>query len=499
MIFTTQLFLFVFFPSCIATYILVNAACRIKTLETYIRRYRIKDLVVIFFSLGFYMWSGVSNGVKLIIYILGIYIFSKYISACKYKKLFINIEQDKDKNISKKFYIAIIPLAISLVLILFYLVYYKYSGIIAYIWNYVFSDNIKAHTLYAPLGLSFITFSSISYLVDTYNEKAVTGDFIDCALYILFFPKIVSGPIVLWRDFQKQIDRRDNSLELTIDGINRIIIGFSKKLLLADVFGQILSKIGDNGIDQITAIASLIIYMLQIYYDFSSYSDIAIGVSKLFGFEFKENFNFPYRSKSITEFWRRWHISLGTWFKEYVYIPLGGNRKGKVITLRNLFVVFMLTGIWHGAGKNYILWGMINGVLVVVERIICEKPIYKKTPNFVKYLFTMLIVMFFWQFFRYERLSETISMFGVVFGLVKFERIYYTWHYYLTIRTITFIIVGIFGATLLGGPRLKEKYQKFEETKIGYIIQETVLIVLFILSICFMINSTYSPFIYFQY
>ncbi len=499
MIFTTQLFLFVFFPSCITLYMIVNALCRIKTLETYIERYRIKDLVIIFFSLGFYMWSGVSSGLKLVLYILGIYIFSKYISACKFKRLYINIEQDNNENMHKKFYIAIIPLIISIAIVLFYLVYYKYSGIIAYLWNYAFSDNVKVHTLYAPLGLSFITFSAISYLVDIYKEKSVAGSFIDCALYILFFPKIVSGPIVLWRDFQKQISGRENSLELTIDGINRIVIGFSKKLLLADVFGQMLSKIGNSGIDQVTAIISLIIYMLQIYYDFSSYSDIAIGLSKLFGFEFKENFNFPYRSKSITEFWRRWHISLGTWFREYVYIPLGGNRKGKITTLRNLFIVFMLTGIWHGAGKNYILWGMINGGLMVLERLICEKKRYKKVPDFVKYVCTMMIVMFLWQFFRFENLSETVSMLGVVFGIIKFDRISYTWHYFLSIRTISFVIIGVLGATVLGCSKIQLKYQNFKERKVGYLIQEIVLMGLFILSICFMVNSTYSPFIYFQY
>lgn len=499
MIFTTQLFLFAFFPICLTLYVIVEAMCQFKTLGKYLEKYRIKDLIIIIFSLTFYMWAGVTNGFKLILYIIGIYVLSRCVSYCKSKKLYINIEQEKSTDKQKKFYISIIPFTFSICLVLFYLVYYKYSGIIAYIWNFVFSDNIQTKTLYAPLGLSFITFSAISYLADIYNGKSTSGNFIDCALYILFFPKIVSGPIILWRDFQKQISKRQSTLDSKIEGINRIIIGFAKKLLLADVFGQTLSKIGTVGIDRTTAIATLILYMLQIYYDFSSYSDISIGISYLFGFEFKENFNFPYRSRSITEFWRRWHISLGTWFREYVYIPLGGNRKGISKTLRNLFVVFLLTGIWHGAGKTYILWGIINGGFVLLERLVRDKRIYQKTPDCIKYAFTMLIVMFFWQLFRFEKLSDVISMFGIIFGTVKFDRIFYTWEYYLNARVMTFTIIGILGSTLLGNSWIQTKYRKFKETKIGYILQEIVLMSLFVLAICFMINSTYSPFIYFQY
>lgn len=184
----------------------------------------------------------------------------------------------------------------------------------------------EPQSILAPLGLSFITFSAISYLADIYRGNASAGSLIDCALYITFFPKVISGPIVLWKDFQAQIKQRKMSLNLSADGINRIIIGFAKKVLLADTFGACLTNIGTQGIDQLTAFGTLILYMLQIYYDFAGYSDIAIGLAKLFGFEFKENFDFPYRSKSISEFWRRWHISLGSWFRQYVYFPLGGSR-----------------------------------------------------------------------------------------------------------------------------------------------------------------------------
>ena len=175
---------------------------------------------------------------------------------------------------------------------------------------------------------------------------------------------------------------------------------------MADSFGACIAKISNSGIDQITAAGSIVLYMLQIYYDFSGYSDIAIGLSRLFGFEVKDNFNFPYLSKSISEFWRRWHISLGSWFREYVYFPLGGSRAGYHRTLRNLAIVFTLTGIWHGAGWNYVLWGLVNGALVVLERVIQEKRFYQRTPNCVKWFATMVIVMIFWQFFRFSNVSD---------------------------------------------------------------------------------------------
>lgn len=296
-----------------------------------------------------------------------------------------------------------------------------------------------------------------------------------------------------------QIKERKASLDLAVDGINRIMIGFAKKVILADSFGKCLSSIQLQGIDQITAAGTLILYMLQIYFDFAGYSDIAIGVSKLFGFNFKENFNFPYRSKSISEFWRRWHISLGTWFREYIYIPLGGSRRGKKRTLINLAVVFAVTGIWHGAGWNYILWGSINGVCVIIERVLRDNKVYMRIPSWIKYIATMFIVMCFWQFFKYQSIGEVGTVFGIITGQIQFDAISYNWRYYFDTQLITFVIIGIIGATVLGSPRVKCLYDKMSAVKAGYVVQELVLIALFVLSILFMVNSTYMPFIYFQY
>lgn len=316
-------------------------------------------------------------------------------------------------------------------------------------------------------------------------------------LYLTFFPKIISGPIVLYRDFKEQVVLKKITADGFSDGINLIITGFAKKVILADTFGSCQANL--LNIDRITAIGIPILYMLQIYYDFSGYSDIAIGVSKLFGFNFKNNFNFPYRSKSISEFWRRWHISLGTWFRTYVYFPLGGSRAGLKRTLLNLGVVFALTGIWHGAGWNYILWGAINGGLVILERVISNRKIYLKTPDFIKYSATMLIVMLFWLLFKYQSIGEICTLFKTMLGIVKYDVIPFNWRHYYDLRLIVLAVIGIFGATAFGSPRLKRLHDRLASTKIGYVAEEIFLFVLFAVSVLFMVNSTYSPFIYFQY
>lgn len=321
----------------------------------------------------------------------------------------------------------------------------------------------------------------------------------DCFLFLSFFPKIISGPIVLWKDFAPQIKTRRLTLDRTVEGVNRIMIGFAKKVILADSFGKCLASIELQGIDQITAAGTVLLYMLQIYFDFAGYSDIALGAAKLFGFDFKENFNFPYRSKSISEFWRRWHISLGTWFREYIYIPLGGSRKGRTRTLVNLGIVFAVTGIWHGAGWNYILWGGINGVCAITERILKDNRRYQRIPAWIKWLVTMAIVMCFWQLFKYQSLGEVGTVFGIITGQIQFESISYNWRYYFDAQLITFVIIGILGSTVLGSPRLKALHARFASSGAGYVVQEIFLLALFVISILFMVNSTYMPFIYFQY
>ena len=287
-----------------------------------------------------------------------------------------------------------------------------------------------------------------------------------------------------------------------IRSINRIIIGMAKKLILADTFGAVVADIQSSaayGIDAPTAWGGAFLYMLQIYYDFSGYSDIAIGLSGLFGIQIKDNFHFPYCSLSISEFWRRWHISLGTWFREYVYIPLGGNRKGFFKTLRNLFVVFLLTGIWHGAGWNYLLWGCLNGVCVVAERCIRDKSWYKKTPGWIKWAAAMFIVYISWIFFRLASLSQICQYFAIMFGLADFSFIDLSWPYFFEFKILVLMAAAILGAVPCSWKPLKKLEETAENTPVLFLLQEVLLLLLGIIDVMCIVNSTYSPFLYFQY
>lgn len=497
MVFTTQIFLFIFFPIMIFSYWVI---CLIENINKYtkylLKRLRIKEIILIIFSMMFYMATAFSNGYRLFVYIVIVYLLGVSIQYIKLKGYYINIYKLEDS--AKKIYLSLFLLVFFISIITFCLIYFNYYNFIVICWNKLFMDNLSMKSLVAPLGISFLTFSAISYIVDIYRGNATSGSLIDCMLFLSFFPKIISGPIILWKDFQAQINNISIPLNMNIEGINRIMIGFAKKVILADSFGVCLNLISLTNVDRITAIGGVFLYMLQIYYDFSGYSDIAIGISYLLGFKVKENFNFPYRSISISEFWRRWHISLGTWFREYIYIPLGGSHGSLNKTLRNLAIVFALTGIWHGAGFNYILWGGINAIFAIAERLFRNNTYYIKTPKIIKYVITMIVVMFFWQLFRFESLSDVYKVFANIFGNIK-TNIPYTWQYYFDLRIIFFVLLGILGATLFGSPKLKLLYNRIIITKIGYIIQEIILIILFFVSVLFMVNSKYSPFIYFQY
>lgn len=496
--FTTQTFLFVFFPLCILLYSAVTALERCGKIGVFLCRLRLKDITAILLSLAFYAWACFDDVFWLIFYILIVYLAARIIEGARMQKSFLGLYRETetgDAVMHKRVYAAVFPFIISVAAVVLCLVIYKYTGF----FLQVFTGSSDTKNPIAPLGLSFITFSAISYLADIYRGKASCGSLIDCALYLTFFPKVVSGPIVLWKNFQPQIKERRTSLEMISRGLDRIMIGFAKKVIIADTLGACLAEINIYAADRVTAAGTLLLYMMQIYYDFAGYSDIAIGLACLFGFKFDNNFDFPYRSQSISEFWRRWHISLGSWFREYIYFPLGGSRAGLKRTLFNLGVVFLLTGIWHGAGWNYILWGVINGIAVIVERLIQKKQFYIKTPDIVKWLCTMTVVICLWQLFRYENISDAAHVFSVIFGFEKAETVHFTWQYYFNARIILFVLAGVIGSTLLGSPRVKAIYDRVAETKAGFIIQEIVLLTLFALSILFMVNSTYSPFLYFRY
>ena len=390
-------------------------------------------------------------------------------------------------------------LYLSVIVVLCSLIYFKYFYIVLSELNGIFRCDFEIKKLVVPLGFSFLSFSAISYVVDISRSQANPGKFFDALLYFLFFPKFISGPIVLWKDFSSLLNKRNNSFENVVFGIERFIIGLSKKVIFADTFAECISRINEfypNGLTLLTLFGRSVLFMFQIYLDFSAYSDMAIGMMKIFGFESKENFNFPYISQSVSEFWRRWHISLGTFFKEYVYIPLGGNRRGNVYI--NLFVVFALTGIWHGVGLNFLIWGGLNGIFVCFERFIKDFRFYKAIPKFVKIFITLFILYLLWVIFMNKDFISTLKNFKYFANFTQ-KPVNFSFRYFFDTRIMVLLIIASLGFVLYIIPYVKEKVCSLLDSLYGTITKYIILVLLFIVSVSFICNSTYHPFIYFQF
>lgn len=388
-------------------------------------------------------------------------------------------------------------MTIGIILNLSLLFYFKYYDFFISNVNNIFNFEIPLKNIVLPIGVSFFTFQGMSYIIDIYrNDGKVNKNLFSVALYISLFPQLIARPIIKYKTIDNEIRNRKESLEKFSDGIDRFIIGLSKKVILADILGGIANDIIPyhiHGIDIPTAWIGAICYTFQIYFDFSGYSDMAIGLGKMFGFEFTENFNYPYISKSINEFWRRWHISLSTWFKEYLYIPLGGNRKGNVYF--NLFVVFLATGLWHGAAWNFIFWGLWNGIFMILERLVREKKWYIRIPQTIKWIFTILIVIIGWVLFSANGLSEAISYISIMFGITKYSNVAFSIEYFINKKLVFWLLIAIFASTPIASNIMK----KYNGNKKVEIIKNISLLIMFIISIIFIVNSTYSPFIYFQF
>ena len=396
-------------------------------------------------------------------------------------------------------------LTLTIITNLGFLIYFKYFNFIFETINNVLNAHIDLLEIIMPLGISFYTFQSISYIVDVYrNETKAQKDVYKLALFICLFPQLIAGPIVKYHDINNQIENRDVTFEKVSEGVKRFIVGLSKKMLIANTMGAIADKIfilSPENFNFIIAWLGAISYSLQLYFDFSGYSDMAIGLGLMFGFRFKENFNYPYISKSLTEFWRRWHISLSTWFKEYVYIPLGGNRKGEIKTIRNLAIVFLFTGIWHGAAWNFIFWGILNGFIIILEKLFKintkDVPLNKNNivVNFIKHLYTIISFLLLWVIFRSENMTYAIKYIMNMFGLIKTNTINSNIFNYINNFDIFILIIAIISST----PLLMNKIQKYENNKIVKCILNLTLIIFLILSTSKIANSTYNPFIYFRF
>ena len=355
---------------------------------------------------------------------------------------------------------------------------------------------------FVPLGISFFTFQQIWYLREvyagTFSQVPTPAEYLT---YSFFFPTVSSGPILKPGNFFPQLRETSPLPQDTAAGLYAIGLGLAKKVLLADNLGVLVNN-GWSSLSELTALTAWCVilgYTLQLYFDFSGYCDLAAGCARLLGLRLPINFDSPYRSLSVTEFWKRWHMTLTAFLRENVYFPLGGSRKGRGRTYLNILVVYLVSGIWHGAGYNYILWGAINGVMIVLERCVRDKGWYQKIPGLVKWAFTMFVVLMSWQVFRLESMSGIAQFFGILFGAVEFSAVNFTWQYYFDARIVVLMVIATVGALALDGGWAKKVHAKIQSSAPLFCVAQLALLLLMVLSVMFMVNSTYSPFIYFQY
>ena len=393
-----------------------------------------------------------------------------------------------------------LALALGVVLNIGILGFFKYFNFFASYVNQAFGREAVPLSHFAlPLGISFYTFQAMSYVIDVYRgEVDAQKNFFSLLLYISLFPQLVAGPIVKYKDVEDQILRRVNTYEKRAYGVKRFIYGLGKKVLLSNVFGKYVDMaLGFEPGQLSTGLIwmVMIMYTFQIYYDFSGYSDMAIGLGSMFGFEFKENFNYPYISKSIQEFWRRWHISLSTWFKEYVYIPLGGNRKGKARTYLNLFLVFLLTGFWHGASLTFVFWGLFHGFFMIVERLGFGKLLEKNPVKFLNHIYAWFVVVCGWVFFRMDGMRKGIRFLKAMFFYQKGE---YNLTACINLEVIAVLLAGFLLCGILQSmvPKLREALYHREETSV---LQTVFLFAIFFLCVISLSADSYNPFIYFRF
>ena len=388
----------------------------------------------------------------------------------------------------------------SILLNLSLLGYFKYLGLLVRTWNHLlFREVMTLPQIALPIGISFFTFQALSYVIDVYRgECEAQKNLFSLALYISFFPQLIAGPIVKYKDVNEQIMERQITGEGMMSGIRRFCYGLAKKVLISNVLAQSADLIFALEMSEITGIlawTASILYTFQIYYDFSGYSDMAIGLGRMFGFSFHENFNYPYMACSVREFWQRWHISLSTWFREYVYIPLGGNRKGPVRTYLNLGIVFLLTGIWHGASYNFIFWGLYHGLFSIAERLGLSK--FLKGHKITAYVYTFLVVHFGWILFRIESMRQIVEFGKRILLPWRYTLSHYSVWEFVNPHTLAVLLCAVCGMgviqKLAAGYKGRRLAWKFSPAELAY----CMLLLLFCISA--LAGNTYNPFIYFRF
>ena len=455
MLFSSIVFLFTFLPVTLLVYYLVPG--------------RLKNIVLLLASLVFYAWG---EPVYVILMVLSI--LFNYVSG-------IDIERNLENPFKAK-QSLVIAVAVNLLILGFF----KYYGFLIESLNAVLPVELPYKELALPIGISFYTFQTLSYIIDVYRGKVqVQKNLISFGVYVTMFPQLIAGPIVKYSDVEMQLRDRNITMEKFGDGAIYFVRGLAKKVLIANM----------TEMSVLTAWIGCIAYTFQIYFDFSGYSDMAVGLGKMLGFEFMKNFDYPYLSKSITEFWRRWHISLGTWFREYVYIPLGGNRKGKERTILNLMIVWFLTGLWHGASWNFVMWGMYYGILLIIEKFMIGDRL-EKVPGMFRHLYSLLFVMIGWVFFFSPTLGFAWKYLGVMFG-VGAKTVVDSMGIYLLITNLALFAIAAVGSTA----KVHEIFARivYGGYKVRAVLACGIYAGMFLLSIAYLVTETYNPFLYFRF
>ena len=460
MLFSGIPFLFYFLPAVLIAYFLVPK--------------KLKNAVLLLFSLVFYAWGEPK------------YVFLMIGTICLFFGCGIAIGRTENP-LWKKFW-----LAVSVVVSLALLAVFKYADFFIGTVNSVFGSHLPLWQLALPIGISFFTFQCLSYTVDVYRGTApVQKNIISFGAYVSLFPQLIAGPIVRYVDVARELDDRTHSLEDFRLGMRRFLVGLSKKILIANQLGQ-LTEIFRSSADKSVLFYWMyaIAFALHIYFDFSGYSDMAIGLGRIFGFHFIENFNYPYLSKSIAEFWRRWHMSLGSWFRDYVYIPMGGNRVGKVRWIFNILVVWMLTGLWHGAAWNFVLWGLLYALFLLLEKFL---PL-DKLPVIVRRVYVLLVVLLGFVLFNATSLTQALSDIGGMFGFAGVPLVSASALYYLRSYGFLFIISFI-GST----PLVRDTAAKLENTRVAAILEPLLMILLLLVCTGYLVDGSFNPFLYFRF
>lgn len=464
MVFSSLLFMFVFLPIVLSVY--------------YILPKKFRNAFLLIADLIFYGW-----GEPVMVFLM---IFSIVINY------FAGLLIEKSKTDKKKKAVLIASVIIDLAMLGFF----KYAGFITKNLNVILPfNNIPIIKVPLPIGISFYTFQIMSYTIDVYRKDTeVQKNIVSFGTYVSLFPQLIAGPIVRYRDVDDQLNSRNENIELFAKGIRLFLLGVAKKVLLANPMGLLWDSMREMNGGIIASWVGVIAFSFQIYFDFSGYSDMARGLGNMLGFRFLENFNFPYISKSITEFWRRWHISLGTWFKEYVYIPLGGNRKGKIRTLVNLLIVWLLTGLWHGASWNFVLWGLYFGIILILEKLFILKAL-EKMPKFISHLYSLFLIAFGWVIFYFADdvggFSAMSSFIPTLFSgsMISADSLSVV---------LSYLPILIFCA-IASTPLIRNIYMRLRNRK-GFIFAElTAAAVILILCTAGLVSNSYNPFLYFKF